>query len=64
MSKIKTNRITEINNNILDEVTQDGCEEIMACMQCGMCTGGCPSGRRSAIKTRSIIRKVQYLQPM
>ena len=54
MSNLKTDRITEIKNNLLDELIEDGFDEIMSCMQCGMCTGGCPSGRRSPIKTREI----------
>ena len=56
MSKIKTDRITEIKNNLVEELVNEGCKEIMSCMQCGMCTGGCPSGRRNALRTRKIIR--------
>ena len=31
---------------------------IWACIQCGTCTASCESGRWTALKTRSIIRKV------
>ncbi len=35
-----------------------GLEKIRACINCGTCTGSCPSGRRTAFRTRSAIRKV------
>ena len=31
---------------------------IMKCIQCGTCTASCESGRWTALKTRSIVRKV------
>ena len=34
-----------------------GAEKLMLCFQCGTCTGGCPSGRRTALRTRAVIRK-------
>jgi len=32
-------------------------EKIRSCINCGTCTGSCPSGRRTAYRTRSAIRK-------
>ena len=33
-------------------------ETLKACMQCGVCVGGCPSGRRTAWRIRRIFLKV------
>ena len=33
----------------------DHMETLRVCMQCGKCTGGCPSGRLTAIRTRKMI---------
>lgn len=30
--------------------------DLLSCMQCGTCTGSCPSGRHTALNTRRIIR--------
>ncbi|MHC1571448.1 MAG: CoB--CoM heterodisulfide reductase subunit C [Methanosarcinales archaeon] len=30
-------------------------ETLRVCMQCGKCTGGCPSGRLTAIRTRKLV---------
>ncbi len=34
-----------------------GLDRIRSCIQCGTCTGSCPSGRRTAFRTRQLIRK-------
>lgn len=34
-----------------------GFENISTCMQCGTCTASCPSGRRTAMRTRQLIRR-------
>jgi heterodisulfide reductase subunit C2 len=34
-------------------------ETLYKCIQCGTCTGSCPSGRRTALRVRTIIRQVQ-----
>jgi|GEM_PF-191168 len=34
-------------------------ETLYACIQCGGCTGSCPAGRRTALNTRRVIRKIQ-----
>ena len=44
---------TKISQKFIDA----GLEKIRACINCGTCTGGCPSGRRTAYRTRSAIRK-------
>ncbi|MHA1145263.1 MAG: CoB--CoM heterodisulfide reductase subunit C [Candidatus Helarchaeota archaeon] len=54
------------DSEFIDEVVEyvksffgDDAERLRACIQCGTCTGGCPSGRRTAWRTRVIFRKVQ-----
>jgi len=34
-------------------------DTIKLCVQCGKCTGGCPSGRNTALRTRKLIRMAQ-----
>ena len=45
------------NSHIADKFVDAGFEKLRACINCGTCTGGCPSGRRTAYRTRSAIRK-------
>jgi CoB--CoM heterodisulfide reductase subunit C len=32
-------------------------KDIIFCYQCGVCTGGCPSSKKTALKTRKVIHK-------
>ena len=50
--KRKTKRLS---SKIADKFVDAGLEKIRACINCGTCTGGCPSGRRTAYRTRSAI---------
>ena len=59
MEYIKSNRITKLNDDLSDLLRDAGYLEIGACIQCGTCTGGCPSGRRTAYRTRTLMKKVQ-----
>ncbi|MFX0012537.1 MAG: CoB--CoM heterodisulfide reductase subunit C [Candidatus Hermodarchaeota archaeon] len=59
MSDLRSVKITNFSNSLEDELKAAGIDKIGACIQCGTCTGGCPSGRRTALKTRAIMRKVQ-----
>jgi len=45
------------SSKIAERFAEAGLEKIRACINCGTCTGGCPSGRRTAYRTRSVIRK-------
>jgi heterodisulfide reductase subunit C len=45
------------NSRIVQKFVDAGLEKIRACINCGTCTGSCPSGRRTAYRTRSAIRK-------
>jgi heterodisulfide reductase subunit C len=57
MESLKRDSIKKVDNRISEEMVKDDLERIKACYQCGTCTGGCPSGRRTAMRTRSLIRK-------
>lgn len=46
-----------LSTRIAQKFVDAGLEKIRACINCGTCTGGCPSGRRTAYRTRSAIRK-------
>ncbi|MBY9006540.1 MAG: CoB--CoM heterodisulfide reductase subunit C [Candidatus Lokiarchaeota archaeon] len=54
---IKRDICESYNSNILRKFIDTGLEEIRACINCGTCTGSCPSGRRTALRTRSVIKK-------
>jgi heterodisulfide reductase subunit C len=45
------------SSRIAQKFVDAGLEKIRACINCGTCTGSCPSGRRTAYRTRSAIRK-------
>ncbi|MHA1297953.1 MAG: CoB--CoM heterodisulfide reductase subunit C [Candidatus Helarchaeota archaeon] len=57
MESIKRESISKTSDEISEAVVKAGLERIRACFQCGTCTGGCPSGRRTALRTRAVIRK-------
>jgi len=57
MESIKRDKITKADTDIADTLVKSGLDRLRACYQCGTCSGGCPSGRRTAMRTRSIIRK-------
>jgi len=46
-----------INSKIANKFVEAGLEKIRACINCGTCSGGCPSGRRTAYRTRSALRR-------
>ena len=62
MSELKENYLIKkvhktINSEITNRFVNTGLEIIRACINCGTCSGSCPSGRRTALRTRSLIRK-------
>ncbi len=59
MSILKQKVITQVNNGLANKLREAGYNQIGSCIQCGTCTGSCPSGRRTSLKIRTIIRKVQ-----
>ena len=46
-----------INSEITKRFVNAGLEIIRSCINCGTCSGSCPSGRRTALHTRSLIRR-------
>ena len=46
-----------MSSKIAQKFVDAGLEQIRACINCGTCSGSCPSGRRTAMRTRSAIRR-------
>ncbi len=59
MENIESDQITEFTDELANLLRDAKYLEIGSCIQCGTCTGGCPSGRRTALSTRKLIRKAQ-----
>jgi heterodisulfide reductase subunit C len=58
MERIKRQGVSEVPDAILEEIIKDeALKAVQACFQCGTCSGGCPSGRRTAMRTRKLMRK-------
>lgn len=62
MSELKKNYLKKcdlisINSVITNKFVDAGLEIIRSCISCGTCSGSCPSGRRTALRTRSLIRR-------
>ncbi len=47
----------DIDPKFVDTLVEAGADRIRTCIQCGTCSSVCPSGRRTAFRTREIIRK-------
>jgi len=55
---IKREVIKKIDHKLVEEIVEDELlERFKSCFQCGTCSGGCPSGRRTAMRTRDLIRQ-------
>jgi heterodisulfide reductase subunit C len=52
----KTIKTAEADQDFINRIIEAGAEHLKACIQCGTCTASCPSGRRTAYRTRQIIR--------
>jgi len=44
--------------NVL-KILQDAGIDVLSCMQCGTCSGSCPSGRYTILNTRRLVRKAR-----
>ncbi len=47
------------NPDFAKEIADAGGEKVQLCFQCGTCTAGCPSGRRTSYRVRKIMRMAQ-----
>lgn len=54
---IERDTYKKINSRITEKFKEAGFEKILSCINCGTCTGSCPSGRRTAFRTRISIRR-------
>lgn len=54
---IKRKVYKSTSSRIAQKFVDAGLEKLRACINCGTCTGSCPSGRRTAYRTRSAIRR-------
>jgi heterodisulfide reductase subunit C len=45
------------SSKISQKFVDAGLEKLRACINCGTCSGSCPSGRRTAFRTRSVLRR-------
>ena len=48
-------------NNVQEQLKDAGID-ILKCMQCGMCSGSCPSGRHTTLNIRRLIRHAMRSQ--
>ena len=49
----------ELDVSFTDAVVKAGGNKVNLCIQCGTCSACCPSGTRTALRTRQIIRRAQ-----
>ena len=54
---IKRDVFKSTSTRISEKFVEAGLEKLRACINCGTCTGSCPSGRRTAFRTRVALRK-------
>ncbi|MDF1538868.1 MAG: CoB--CoM heterodisulfide reductase subunit C [Candidatus Thorarchaeota archaeon] len=47
----------KMNPEFVNEIVKAGADRIRTCIQCGTCSSVCPSGRRTAFRTRELMRK-------
>ncbi|MGD9380902.1 MAG: CoB--CoM heterodisulfide reductase subunit C [Candidatus Thorarchaeota archaeon] len=47
----------DIDPDFTERIVEAGADRIRTCIQCGTCSSICPSGRRTAFRTRELIRK-------
>ncbi len=47
------------NPEFFKEIEAAGAGDVSLCFQCGTCTAGCPSGRRTSYRTRKLMRMAQ-----
>ncbi len=53
----ETIRNEAMDPDFVDRIVEAGADRLRTCIQCGTCSSVCPSGRRTAYRTRELIRK-------
>jgi len=53
----ETIRNEAIDPDFVDSIVDAGADRLRTCIQCGTCSSVCPSGRRTAFRTRELMRK-------
>lgn len=48
-----------MNESGISDALKEAGLEVLTCMQCGTCTGSCPSGRYTSLNTRRIVRSAR-----
>ena len=49
-----------LNPEVTEMILETGGQDLLACYQCGTCTGSCPWNMLSGLNTRGVIRKAQF----
>lgn len=47
----------KMDPEFVEKLVEAGADRIRTCIQCGTCSSVCPSGRRTAFRTRELMRK-------
>ncbi len=51
--------MNQSNKSNISDALKDAGIEILTCLQCGTCSGSCPSGRYTGMITRKLVRKAR-----
>jgi heterodisulfide reductase subunit C len=50
-------RSSDLDLDFIQQISKISGDAVKSCFQCGTCTGTCPSGRLTSLRSRTIIRK-------
>lgn len=59
MIEYESEIIKNFSDELVDALNEAGFSDVDACIQCGCCSGGCPAAKRTSLKVRTIMRKIQ-----
>ena len=55
---LESKKINDLKSDLTELIRDVAVLEIGSCIQCGMCSASCPSGKRTPLVARALIRKV------